>query len=96
MYKLTIVALLLGRIIVLILVGLLCNLKQVYFFSSLVSFITTFAASSKIIPPGGPCDVVCLAVVDPVCGYNGKIYKSFGNDCEMNRENCDKPISMYL
>ncbi|CAD7081291.1 unnamed protein product [Hermetia illucens] len=58
----------------------------------LVSFIATFAASSKIVPPGGPCDIACLAVFDPVCGYNGKIYKSFGNDCEMNRENCDKPI----
>ncbi|CAD7081290.1 unnamed protein product [Hermetia illucens] len=58
----------------------------------LVFLITIYASPSKTVAPDGPCDIVCLAVYDPVCGYNGKTFRTFGNGCEMDRENCDKEI----
>lgn len=36
----------------------------------------------------GECDFPCFFIYDPVCGYNGRTYKAFGNSCMMDRSNC--------
>ena len=46
------------------------------------------------------CDTVCLAVYQPVCGkqviLGSTIYKTFGNDCELDVYNCLNRTSNYF
>lgn len=35
-----------------------------------------------------PCNMACPFIYQPVCGWNGVEYKSFGNSCLMKSNNC--------
>ncbi|XP_055387383.1 U-Kazal-Dg21.2-like [Condylostylus longicornis] len=37
---------------------------------------------------GDNCPEVCTTLYDPVCTYNGDCYRTFGNECEVDAENC--------
>nr|QHB21518.1 venom Kazal domain peptide Pr14a [Platymeris rhadamanthus] len=62
-------------------------------FATVIALVFTILVSFSLMDSAeAQCPGFCPAVFQPVCGQRGNTFRTFGNSCELDRENrCTSP-----